>query len=63
MLVKHLWPGPGENLEKNKKKHCKIFRLLFLLQISNIFIASTKALNVRQLSTENQTFAISFTFL
>ena len=37
--------------------------LLLLLQMSYIFIASSKDLNLLQISTENETFAISFTHI
>ena len=41
----------------------KFWILLLLLQISYIFVAFTKDLNIPQKSTENWTFAISFTLL
>ena len=41
----------------------KILFLLLLLQISYIFKAFVKALNVLQISIENQTFAIIFILL
>ena len=41
----------------------KCLILLLLLQVSYIFKAFTKALNVLQLSKENQTFIVIFTLL
>ena len=52
---------PWQNFEK--KIGIKFWILLLLLQISYIFIASTKDLNVLQVGTENSTFATRFTLL